>query len=111
MEGKTGKGQIDMTLHHSGTEVTGQLIQTIDPWTGAPPLQPEDSRAAIVGRLYLSEAPHATLIELVRVNERNPFTAICIGIVSADGTAISGQVVNNRGAQGSFVMQKVSESA
>jgi hypothetical protein len=107
-DGKTGSGQIEMTIRQSGTELTGHLIQTIDPWTQASPERPEETQASLIGRLYLSDHQPVTLVELIRVNDYNDFKAIFTGIVSPHGRDITGHVVNTRGAHGSFAMHKVS---
>ncbi len=106
-DGQVGRGAIDMTLRQHGTEVSGQLTQAIDPWTEQPPADPEATRAVVTGRLFLSDDSPIALIELVRLNERNGFKAIFTGIVSDDQTEITGHVVNNRGAHGTFVMKRV----
>ena len=105
-DGQQGSGQIRLTLTQFGTDITGHLVQVIDPWTQAPPADPEASRAAVIGRLYVGEAPQATLVELVRFNEHSDFRAIFIGVLSTDGREVSGHIVNSRGNRGSFVMHK-----
>ena len=72
-----------------------------------PPEDPEATRGAIVGRLFVSEMQPATMIEIVRLNEHNDFKAIFTGILSADAQEITGHVVNSRGNLGSIMMQKV----
>ena len=68
----------------------------LDPWTQGPPADPEATRASVIGRLYVGEAPQATLVELVRFNEHNDFRAIFIGVLSPDGQEVSGHIVNSR---------------
>ncbi len=106
-EGQTGSGQVALTIRQHGTDLTGVLVQKIDPWTQAPPEDPEATRGAIVGRLFVSEMQPATMIEIVRLNEHNDFKAIFTGILSADAREITGHVVNSRGNLGSITMQKV----
>lgn len=105
-DGQTGSGQVEVTIRQHGTELTGHMVQKIDPWTQAPPADPEATRASLIGRLYVSEHQPATLIEIVRLNDHNDFKAIFTGIVSADGREIQGHVVNSRGNLGSITMQK-----
>ncbi len=105
--GQTGSGQVEVTIRQYGTDLTGHLVQKIDPWTQAPPADPESTRASIVGRLYVSETQPATMIEIVRLNEHNDFKAIFTGILSTDGLDIHGHVVNSRGNLGTIRMQKV----
>ncbi len=107
-DGQTGSGQVEVTIRQFGTDLTGSLVQKIDPWTQAPPANPESTRASIVGRLYVSADQPATLIEIVRLNEHNDFKAIFTGIVSSDGLEIHGHVVNSRGNLGSIQMRKAS---
>ena len=107
-DGQTGSGQIEVTLRQHGLDLTGSLVQTIDPWTQAPPLDPETTQASIIGRLYVSEQQPVTLIEIVRLNEQTDFKAIFSGILSPNGQEITGHVVNSRGNLGSIRMQKVS---
>lgn len=107
-EGQTGSGQVEITMRQYGTDLTGHMVQKIDPWTQAPPVDPEATRASLIGRLYVSETQPATLIEIVRLNEQNDFKAIFTGIVSPDGREINGHVVNSRGNLGSIRMEKVS---
>jgi hypothetical protein len=108
-EGQAGSGQIEVTLRQHGTDLTGQIVQTIDPWTQAPPQDPEATRASVIGKVYVSESQPATLVELVRLNHHSDFKAIFTGILSADGRDVSGQVVNSQGAFGSFTMHKISD--
>ena len=107
-EGQTGSGQVEITLRQHGSDLTGSLVQTIDPWTQAPPADPEATRASIIGRLYVSETQPATLVEIVRLNEHTDFKAIFTGILSPNGQEITGHVVNSRGNLGSIRMQKIS---
>jgi hypothetical protein len=107
-DGRTGKGQIDMSLVQNGTELAGRLVQAIDPWTEKPPENPDSTRGSIIGRMYVSEHQRATLIELVRVNDHNDLKAIFTGILSPNFREITGCFVNNHAAHGSFVMRKVS---
>ena len=106
-DGQTGHGQIEMSIVQNGADLAGRLVQTIDPWTEKPRLDPDRTRGSIFGKIYLSDNDRATLIELVRINDHNDLKAIFAGIIDPNLTEISGVVVNNRGAQGSFVMQKV----
>ncbi|MCZ6872458.1 MAG: hypothetical protein O7G88_02850 [bacterium] len=55
----------------------------------------------------MSDNDCATLVELVRINDHNNLKAIFTGILDPNLAEISGVVVNNRGAQGTFVMHKV----
>lgn len=106
-EGQTGSGQVEITICQHGTDLTGHMVQKIDPWTQAPPADPEATRASLIGRIYVSETQPATLIEMVRFNEQNDFKAIFTGIVSTDSREINGHVVNSRGNLGSIRMEKV----
>ncbi|WP_089933390.1 hypothetical protein [Candidatus Entotheonella palauensis] len=106
-EGQTGSGQVEITIRQYGTDLTGNMVQKIDPWTQAPPADPEATRASLVGRIYVSETQPATLIEMVRFNEQNDFKAIFTGILSPDSREINGHVVNSRGNLGSIRMEKV----
>lgn len=105
--GKTGHGQIEMSIVQNGTDLAGRLVQVIDPWTEQPPPDPDSTRGSVFGRIYLSDNDRATLIEFVRINDHNDLKAIFTGILDSNLTEISGVVVNNRGTQGSFVMHKV----
>ncbi|ETW97208.1 MAG: hypothetical protein ETSY1_23570 [Candidatus Entotheonella factor] len=105
-EGQTGSGQVEVTIRQHGTDLTGHMVQKIDPWTQAPPADPEATRASLIGRIYVSETQPATLIEIVRLNEQNDFKAIFTGIVSPDSREINGHVVNSRGNLGSIRMEK-----
>ena len=105
-DGQQGRGQIRLTLTQFGDDITGHLVQVIDPWTQEPPADPEQTRATVIGRLYVGQAPQATLVEIVRFNEHNDFRAIFVGVLSANGQEVSGHIVNSRGNGGSFVMRK-----
>ena len=107
--GKAGSGQIDVTLRQHGVDLTGEIIQVLDPWTQAPPEDPESTRASVIGKVYASESQPATLVELVRLNHHNDFMAIFTGILSPDGQDVTGHVVNSRGNLGSFTMRKLSD--
>ncbi|MFT5394137.1 MAG: hypothetical protein ACI8PT_004344 [Gammaproteobacteria bacterium] len=105
--GETGSGEIRMTLCQQGTEITGSLVQAIDPWTRQPPVDPEATRASITGRLYRGNDSDATLLELLRENHQGSFRAIFTGIVSKDGAEVHGHVVNSNANTGTFRMHRV----
>ena len=106
-DGQTGSGQVEITIRQHGVDLTGDMVQRIDPWTQAPPTDPEATRASLIGRVYASASQPATLVEIVRLNTRSEFTAIFTGILSPDGREITGHVVNSRGNLGSIRMQKI----
>ncbi len=108
-EGRTGSGKIDVTLRQQGGDLTGQLIQTLDPWTQAPPEDPESTRASVIGKVYAAESQPATIVEWTRLNHHGEFRAIFTGLVSPDGQEVTGHVVNSRGNLGSFTMHKMSD--
>jgi hypothetical protein len=102
----TGKGEIEISLRQHGDDLTGELIQTIDPWTGAPPADPESTRAQVIGRVYPAADDGVTLVVLHRLNIHDGFRAIFTGIVDQTATTIRGHVVNSRANTGRIVMQK-----
>jgi hypothetical protein len=59
--------------------MTGHIVPTIDPWTQAPPQDPEATRASVIGKVYVSERQPATLMELIRLNHHSDFKAIFYG--------------------------------
>jgi hypothetical protein len=50
-DGQAGSGQIEMTLRQPGTDLTGQMIQTLAPWTQAPSQDLEAIRASVIGKV------------------------------------------------------------
>jgi hypothetical protein len=108
-DGQAGNGQIEMPLRQHGVDLTGQIVQTLDPWTQAPPHDPEATHASVIGKVYVSESQPATLVELVRLNHYSDFKAIFTGILSEDERDVSGQGVNSQGALGTFTMHKISD--
>ena len=108
-DGQAGSGQIEVTLRQHGTDLTGQIVQTLDPWTQAPPQDPEATRASVMGKVYVSQSQPATLVELVRLNHHSDFKAIFTGILPEDRRDVSGQVVHSQGALGTFTRHKISD--
>ena len=106
-EGVSGRGEVRMTLRQHGTDITGELVQAIDPWTEKPPQAPESTRAGVIGRLYPGSGTDATLIELMRVNHHSSFRAIFTGIVAAEGFRVHGHVVNSNANTGTFRMERI----
>lgn len=106
--GTSGSGQIEVTLRQHGVDLTGEIIQTIDPWTQAPPDDPESTRASVIGKVYAAASQPATIVEMTRLNHHSAFMAIFTGIVSPDGRNVTGHVVNSRGNLGSFTMHRAS---
>jgi len=85
------------------------MIQTLAPWSQAPPQDSEATRASVIGKVYVSESQPATLVELVQLTHYSDFKAIFTGILPEDGREVSGQVVKSQGTLGTFTMHKISD--
>ncbi len=101
-------GKVKMHLQQSGTSISGDLIQLIDPFSGQPPADPEATRAQVVGEVIEDTQAGNHLVLLKRINQYDAFRAIFVGALNQAQNSVSGTFVNTIPGGGTFVMVKQS---
>jgi hypothetical protein len=107
--GTRHKGQIEIDLVQSGDEISGELIQKINPVTGLPPDDPELTRAKVDGELMYDPRNMCHLVILKRTNINTRFRAIFAGTLDENAKTINGYFVNTIPGGGAFIMRKMSD--
>ncbi len=102
-------GRIRLHLRQTGTVLSGDLVQLLNPQSGEPPPDPEATRADVDGQVIEDGTATNHIVILVRRNRADTFRAVFTGVLSPAQDSVAGTFTNTARLGGTFVMTKQPE--